>query len=748
MSTEKKEDRLKKLEETLQSHPVLSHLNISNYQRGNSIFYLHASQLAFSQKADLYIIGEKELRDILKYLCSHNDAKGIHILLSFDYSATLCKLKNHDPFYLEKNPFSTDFILDLLHEANYIDKKEVSLCLQRHIDTWLKQKIDDKGELISDDVCYALNAVSVYQPELAHARLVQELGTNFKFTKEIYNHDNYSILLDTLENMATEPQYFEFCVKHLLLFARAEVKQGVYHGKYKALHRLNALFRNACARTKVNLQARKEQLEKLITEADDKKDYASLYILMKVLGMAGNAFESGEHKYVEDQFYESYIHFSIEVLMRYAGIDDEDGLCLTAEEELHEILKCTVDEPEIWGASNVPFRILRFFLEYKREWNLNPFYHLNNLEDFIKFCKEEGDADQSYIHQLEYRLQQLISLVGEREFLSEDFILHLSSKYPQKICEIGIEPEPISKLELHARQSLAERLICVGKSNIHDIQRGWPKTTYVIANFGMVVSNVPVTQGIESKRIFKTIPIKVINYTITGRKEHYNGHAEEALYDHLLEDENILTCLNNFKNQFGINAPNHKVYAIVLDLHGTYDMCLSCSEKGLAFQDKFREKLLNAFQAGELITLKKYPHQLPIVIRYSSDLHYHYSNSTDNQKRGVLTLVASKGTKRDLGYSPPENQESPHMLKRDIKHYGANLLIHGKANWHSFWSKPKCTEYKDKPVKLESWSAFTTDRQINSLNEQERRINYTQLGQVETNSSNSSNTTTNNKGLN
>jgi hypothetical protein len=327
-------------------------------------------------------------------------------------------------------------------------------------------------------------------------------------------------------------------------------------------------------------------------------------------------------------------------------------------------------------------------------------------------------------------------LVAAREFISDDFVLYLSSKSPEKTCKLDVAYQTESQLNLHRRQSLAERLIFSGETNLDLIERSWPKCTYVIANFGIIISDMPHSQASKHKRLFKTIAIRVPHYTITGRINHANGHAEEALYDYLLNEENIIALLNQFKNQFGINAANHKVYGIVLDLHGTYDMCLSCSKKGLEFQNLFRQKLLELLPKQELKTRKKYPDQLPIIIRYSSDILYHYRGSSDEKKQGTLALVEKKGESRDLSISDikegEEENEMKYTQKRDIRYYGANLLIHGKTNWHSFWSQQKRSEFEGKPLRLESWTAFTTDRQINSIDEERKRTNYTKLGEVET----------------
>lgn len=618
---------------TIQSHPLLKKLSEEKPTHKQFMLGLHEHHLKPSKKAPSFIIGEKEIIQVFKNRCSVGDVEGVAALLNFDYMQLMALDSDH-PFYIQKSPLNRELLLQQLVEANYFSKQSISLVIQKYMFSWLLEQLSSEKSLFCDEVAESVQVVALYNPHLAFNCLKKTFTSEFKLSNAHYNNENYAVLLSALEDIAYHKEYFEFSAELLLKFAAKEAKLGVYHGHYKALRHLTDLFRNACARTQMSLRDTKIILDKLIFKADKQADYYRLYVLMKVLGTAANVFESGEHTYVEDAYLEGYIHFAIEVLMRYAGIDDDNGLCLTAEEELHHLLENTITEPEIWGASDVPFLIFRYFIKYEREWNMDPFYQLNRLEEFIDDCKKEEEEDlKDYIPLLELRLEQLISLVADREFVSEDFLLYLSSKSPEKLCDIGIDYQSEQQLELHARQSLAERLIFSGTTNLHDIQRGWPKCTYVMANFGMIISDMPHEPDSKHKRLFRTIAVRVPKYTITGRTNKYNGHAEEALYEYLLDEKNILSLLEQFKAQFGINADNHKVYGVIFDLHGTYDMCVSCSKKGLNFQDAFRKKLLSILPEQALKTRKKFPAQLPIVIRYSSDFKYHYYNTDNDQKR-------------------------------------------------------------------------------------------------------------------
>ncbi len=570
---------------------------------------------------------------------------------------------------------------------------------------------------------------------LSHKQIKATLS-NFELTDETFEEDIYQRILDSLENLATLQKYFTFSANQLLKFSSLEIKMGIYRGQYKALPNFISLFNNSGTKTKVSLEERMryltEKVDEIVKEDDDEK-YAQIEVIIKTLGVAADVFETGEYDSKFDPYILKYIDTALECLMRFAGSNDEDGLSSSAEDELHKLLKSTIDEPEILGASDTPFFIFKLYYESKREWNEDPVYYLDTLKSSIEDSKKKRDIyDNHYIQMLERRLELLVSLYPDiepldRVFIGDDFKLTLMSKTERKSCEIGVGLDAQMNLELHARQSLAERLIFKHTSNLHSIDRGWPKCTYIIVNIGFVVSNMPQFPRGLHKRQFVTIPIKIVDFTIFGRANQRGGHAEEGFFEYLLQDDVMLYYLKEFKKQFHINSPNHKVYAVILDFHGTYDMCLSCSELGLKFQNQFRAKLLKFFVLEGLKTLRKCPGQLPIIIRYSSDIKYHFPDDDRKNKQGTLVAVTREGLKRDLGVL-----DEKALYNRNIKYFSSNLLVHGKSNWHSFWSEQKRKEYTGKPINVESWTAFASDGEYNNLEESEKHVNYTLLGKVET----------------
>lgn len=732
------------LQTTLKSHPVLSQLkNIlgkdSSETANNARTHYGIETENLPKGEKFYRIDESFFIKLFYRACQKNDIDCIRTILNSGAEfKKLTQLKPNHPFYLAENPFSKiEVIIKGMDKANLanLDKpaNEVWHLLfkkyRKQIETILSTQ-----DMFDELRASVLLTIAPHLPDIACIYLDKDFR-NFdpkKLSKEQFSSTAYSHILYALFEVAVKPDKFKFAAQTLLALAAREVKLGIYHGNYQALPEFIKLFQNACTKTTVNLKTRKKYLSEFVQAADKPTNYYRLFVLMKTFGVAANVFESGEYSYDKDENFEDYIHFAIENLMHYAGANDENGLDHTAEEELHKLLENTINEPTIWGASDIPFRILKFYIQSKKEWNMDPFVHLNSLYGFIEECKKDKDLGMSKeeIYTMELRYQQLVSLVCNREFIAEDFLLYRGAKKPEKICEIGVEREETTETELHERQSLAERLIFVGKSSLEDISRGYPKATYVIANFGLITTDRPHKKDGNHRRIFRTIPIQIPNQTITGRKQNNRGHAEEGLYEYVLKDENIALLVTQFRKQFGMNAKGYKVYGVVFDLHGTYDMCMSCSEKGLAFQNQFREKFLKLLNQQEMVGLTHCPSQLPIIIRYSSDLKYHYHNAIDNKKQGVLMATKEQsGEKRDLGKSGVEGRK--YDLKRDINHYGANLLIHGKENWHLLWNMKK-ELYRGKKLSLEAWTAFTTDYQNSSLSDAEKKLPYQHKGQVNT----------------
>ncbi|MDF1758482.1 MAG: hypothetical protein P1U74_09335 [Legionellaceae bacterium] len=705
------------LVETFLEHPLLSKL----YDIDNQIInILNIDKL--KNNGDFYKIGVRELRAIFNELCENND-ESYHVFLSFDYHE-LSQLEDTNPFYLETSDvIGQEQLIKQLLKANKTQCESLAFAMLDKLQDWVDTNTNNSKDLFDDETIKTLKAISVYMPDRVHALLSEVLTSDFALTFPIFENINYNAVLKLLTKLALSNKYFEFSVNTFLLLAVKEGKMGVYHRAYKAPGYLSNLLVLPTSQLNVSFQERCDILDQKIRDADAPRSYYKLHTLMLALGhIATNLVDIDDYTFEK----EAYVRFAVHKLLHYTGRDDDDGLCITAEEQIHIILEQYSDS----FMTDIAFIILRYQHENKREWNQSITSDLERIYLSIKDTKDDGREKASRI--ISQRLEQLESIDGEREFFAEDFTLYFGAKKTEKRCIVNVSKEDEEGLSLHERQSLAERLIYSQTTNIHKIDRSWPKTTYIIANFGIVISDRPQIKGGEQKRVFISVPISIDYLTITGRDSFEDGHAEEALYSFLLNFSNVTMLLEQIRLKLMLpTLAEHKVYAFILDLHGTYDMCQSCSVKGLEFQNAFRTQISNQFPSMNIKLPLKFKSQLPVVIRYSSDIKYHYNNSTVLKKIGLRTLLQDKSSKE---IETTEVDEDIERSARDIRHFSKNMLVHGKSNWHSFWDKKRVeTKTTNAPIKLESWTAFTTDKSMRFMSSQQQRAPYTTDGEVDIN---------------
>jgi hypothetical protein len=635
-------------------------------------------------------------------------------------------------------------------------------------------------------------------PDDDFERISKHLST-IRPSKHFYNSKEYAILLQDLEALAATKKYFYYSADKLLEFISNEVEFDVQ--EYNNYIRFARLFYNSNTRIETSLKERQKYLISRIESAKKTKNYDQSYVLIKTLGVAADVHSQESYTSL-DPDYDEYITVAVKLLMQNAG--KKNGLGFISEQSLHILLKSTITNPHIRGASEIPYIIFRLFLHHNRQWDMDPFIHLSYLKEYIDnirhyfitetvklltakiahkikqsiandlelflffefnvwkdnlpdiifdfFLKSTQTYDfQPFVSQgehekcryiiekkftscretiklLEYHLARLESFRGDRRFITESFKLYLGSKKAYKICKIDIIMNSEESLELHKQLSLAERLMSSHTDKLYEIDRQFPNCTYLVANFGLVFSNMPHQINGPHQRIFKSIPIKIHNVVIAGQLQGQGvGHAEEGLYEYLLQEENIHYFLTEFRKQYHLNTDNYKIYAVIFDLHGTYDMCLSCSTKGEDFQNQFRHKLLTLLLKENIKTLHKCPTQLPIIIRYSSDLHYHYKYNPYEDKQGILFLMSQEGQKREL--APAENTSFD--PQRDIKKFSANLLLHGNFNWHELWSEYR-KDFYNHPLSLLLWTAFVSMREYKKLSNEAKTRNHTPFGKIDT----------------
>ena len=699
--------------ETLLAHPLLSQLPDIEENAANIIGHdIHKNLKAADE---FYIIGAEELRLIFERLCDKQN-EAYRNFLEFDYES-LHHRDADDPFYISTvDVIGRIQLLNQIFVANKLGRRNIALTLLNELTAWIDANVNQIDDIFDLQSVQLISSISAYMPSRAFEKLSEVFTDDYVLSSNTCDSENYSTILEALSNLALTREYFEFSANTLLRFAAQEIKLGIYHADYQAGRYLSQLFIRSIDLMDVTFQERCNYIAQKIQHADEPRDYSQLYVLMLMLGyIADRMISIKPYSFL----HETYVRFAVYQLLHYAGRNDDDGLGYAAEEQLHALL----EESMYNSNTDISFIIFRYQNEYKRDWNTSHFNALSKLYEDIQDFK--ADKWMRSAHAAELRLQQLVSIEGEREFLSSNFTLFLGAKKPNKRCEITVDMD--SNRSLHERQSLAERLIYSETMNLHKIQRGWPKTTYIIANVGIVITNkVHIKEG-DHKRIFITVPIHLNELSITGRSVYRgDGHAEEALYAFLLTPSHFNVILDKMRVKLMVDSlAGHKVYAFVMDLHGTYDMCQSCSVKGIEFQNSFRDFITTQLHPIDIHLPRRFIRQIPVVFRYSSDISYHYPRETNSKKIGLRSVLEGEESRRDM--DPIEPSDDLHYNPdRDIRHYSANLLVHGKSNWHSFWNKERRqTEAENPPIRLEKWTAFTTDSSMRFLSSSRRGLSYT-----------------------
>jgi hypothetical protein len=216
------------------------------------------------------------------------------------------------------------------------------------------------------------------------------------------------------------------------------------------------------------------------------------------------------------------------------------------------------------------------------------------------------------------------------------------------------------------------------------------------------------------KRRFITASIAIEDCTIYGNAYVvYHEHGEEQFINHMSQNAHIDEHIRKLKSEFGIKGPKYKVYGAVVDLHSTYDMCVSCYLKLFDFLNNFKGQLVGRLAALGFLT-SIYP-RFAMILRYSSANKYDYLKDTDPKKRGVIHL-----------HQPRELKDS----SRDICD-NETMIVHSTPQWLTLWnSKIKDSVMSDE-IKLENWTAFSSTSGVKGKRKEDCVFPYTLLGEVE-----------------
>jgi len=257
-----------------------------------------------------------------------------------------------------------------------------------------------------------------------------------------------------------------------------------------------------------------------------------------------------------------------------------------------------------------------------------------------------------------------------------------SSKTPHKQSEIPddwIELRKLDhlKLTLHQRLYLYENylsheLITIGASNV------------VIANIGFLVSSKPWKKNGNHTRRFITLPISDPDYIVFTEETVGCGvHSEYVLCQYLKRIDILKLISSQLKSL--LIEPGYKIYAIILDIHSTREVCDGCESHIHALQTKYSK---NGFlREIEAVLCENNYFVLPqkSAIRESRDLLSEHSPRLPLLVRLSGKDDASAYGNRDNSY-PPAGIYRQYNLDAKSYYQGVRLHLSPKNNdyMHSF----------------------------------------------------------------
>lgn len=202
----------------------------------------------------------------------------------------------------------------------------------------------------------------------------------------------------------------------------------------------------------------------------------------------------------------------------------------------------------------------------------------------------KNDIAREYVKLFESRGQYLYP--GRKYVIN--LSLFRSSSKAYKVCEIPdldhkLNQYDEAKLTLHQRQSLFERNYKANKSS-----------NLVVLNIGFIISDTP-RDDFNHKPIFITFPFKIDdNVIMVSQPKNGRTHSESVMCDYLKLKIDLI--VDKLKEKIK-NINGHKVYALVLDLHSTNEICeecqlelhdLQCNYEAESFLSRMEKALRNA----------------------------------------------------------------------------------------------------------------------------------------------------------
>lgn len=179
-------------------------------------------------------------------------------------------------------------------------------------------------------------------------------------------------------------------------------------------------------------------------------------------------------------------------------------------------------------------------------------------------------------------------------FTSNFTLCYSSTKNPiEKNCLIEDKSE-YNGQSIHDRQALDEAVYAnqsyVGKNEWLDIPSRITENNYLLVDIGFVIGMQSYEKGSTIKRKFISLPVDLsveglaregLYRTRGGRSKHSEVNAYEIIMNRVV----LITLLRTFRQHLSLlEHETRKLYAAVIDIHSSQDVCDGCETESFRFQ--------------------------------------------------------------------------------------------------------------------------------------------------------------------
>ncbi len=237
------------------------------------------------------------------------------------------------------------------------------------------------------------------------------------------------------------------------------------------------------------------------------------------------------------------------------------------------------------------------------------------------------------------------------------------------------------RLTLHQRLAIAQH---VSSSRALTIETMAPDTTsncYVTAALTFVITDDKYIGGGLNTLKAVTIPINVPGYLVYSDDKSY-AHAEEELFAYLNQESMATHLVAELQSTFGVTV-GYKCYAVIFDLHTTYNMCGSCEGKMYGVEGSHEAGVVNKLEkalvkAGILLPPER---TMPDLLRPSSaqlfvsarvSCHSNYPHIPPTSERGHFYPSFEGASNRERNIANHKNAvvfHAAHSSYIDLERY-------------------------------------------------------------------------------